>query len=59
MERRGRVVKHKLYTKYPDPTPEEIEEECRKIREGWSKERWKKQVGQVEWEIPVPKEPKF
>ena len=59
MERRDRVTDRRCYTRYPDPTPEEIAEECRLIREGWSKERWKKQVGHVEWELPVPKEPKF
>jgi len=59
MERRSGVVKTKLYTKYPDPTPEEIAEECRKIREGWSKDRWKRQTGRQEWELPIPKEPKL
>jgi len=46
-----------VYKKAPEPTPEEIAEACRKIREGWSEDKWKKQTGAVEWEIPLRKEP--
>ena len=46
-----------VYKSAPEPTPEEIAEACRKIREGWSEDKWKKQTGAVEWEIPRQKEP--
>jgi len=35
------------------PTPEEIQEECLKIREGWSKERWARERGPTPWSIPI------
>ena len=35
------------------PTPDEIREECARIREGWSKERWAKQSGPKPWHPPV------
>lgn len=37
------------------PTPEEIAEECAKIREGWSKERWERQKTNADrgWMPPV------
>ncbi len=35
------------------PTPEEIVEECAKIREGWTEERWRRQGEVKEWEVPV------
>jgi hypothetical protein len=35
------------------PTPEEIVEECAKIREGWTAERWRRQRETKEWEVPV------
>jgi hypothetical protein len=34
-----------------NPTPEEIAEGCRKIREGWSDERWSREKAK-EWQIP-------
>jgi len=37
------------------PTPDEIAEECAKIREGWSEERWERQRVNAErgWMPPV------
>jgi hypothetical protein len=37
------------------PTPDEIAEECAKIREGWSEERWRRQRETRDWEVPVIK----
>ena len=34
------------------PSPEEIAEGCRKIREGWSDERWAKERAK-EWQLPI------
>jgi len=34
------------------PTPEEIAEECAKIREGWSEDRWRKQYGHPKGWMP-------
>ena len=43
------------------PTPEQIAEECRKIREGWSEDRWARQSIQAEreWNPPVMKSGKL
>ena len=35
------------------PTPEQIAEECEKIRSEWSKERWRKQSQVKEWGVPI------
>ena len=35
------------------PTLEEIAEECAKIREGWTEERWRRQRETKDWEVPV------
>jgi hypothetical protein len=35
------------------PTPEQIAEECEKIRSEWSEDRWKKQSQVKEWCVPV------
>jgi hypothetical protein len=35
------------------PTPDEIAEECAKIREGWTEERWRRQRETKDWEVPV------
>lgn len=40
------------------PTPEEIAEECRKIREGWSDERWKREDTLPGWELPRVEDPR-
>ena len=42
----------------PTPTPEEIAEECRKIREGWSDERWKREDTLPGWELPRVEDPR-
>ena len=34
------------------PTPEEITEECRRIREGWSEDKWAQQSRVVPWSLP-------
>ena len=41
-------MKHQNLT----PTQEEIAEECAKIREGWSEQRWRNQLGQPEGWLP-------
>lgn len=41
------------------PTPEEIAEECRKIRDGWSKEKWANQSRVKSWEVPLAGNPDF
>jgi len=46
-----------VYKSAPQPTPEEIAEACRLIREGWSEEKWNKQTGAVAWEVPRQKVP--
>jgi|TARA_R110000824_G_scaffold124248_5_gene282534 hypothetical protein len=35
------------------PTPEQIAEECEKIRSEWSEDRWKRQRETKDWEVPV------
>lgn len=35
------------------PTPEQIAEECEKIRSEWSEERWKKQSRAKDWSVPI------
>ena len=43
-----------------NPTPEEIAEECAKIREGWSKDRWRKEErGRVRYSIPLAEHPRL
>jgi hypothetical protein len=39
------------------PTPEEIVEECKKIRDDWSKEKWLKQTQAVSWSLPQINDP--
>ena len=39
------------------PTPEEIAEACRKIREGWTKEKWSHQEQAVSWSLPHLSDP--
>mgnify|MGYP003646605671 CR=1 len=41
------------------PTPEEILEGCRKIREGWPPERERAQAGIVKWDVPRMINPNF
>lgn len=42
----------------PMPTPEEIAEECAKIREEWSELRWKREATLPGWVLPVVKNPR-
>ena len=35
------------------PTPEEIADECRKIREGWSEDKWAQQSQRIPWKVPL------
>ena len=39
------------------PTPEQIAEECEKIREGWSPEKWAAQSRVKNWQVPRGKNP--
>jgi len=49
-------VGHKEEANYT-PTPEEIVEVCRKIREGWSEDKWAKQSGATPWALPQLSDP--
>ena len=41
------------------PTPEQIKEECAKIREGWDERKWADQEKRKDWYAPVMKPPKL
>lgn len=42
-------------TRQPDPTPEEIRERCREIRETWDEHRWRREYHRqgVDLDSPV------
>ena len=41
------------------PTPDEIREECQKIRDGWTARQWANQCPTKGWEVPLAENPDF